>query len=770
VADTVLSGGGGGGELTLPYADSVSVGHSAFIIKNEDALGSAINGENTANNNTGRLGGTSYGVYGEAAAGGYGGYFAGRVCAEDTIISAAGGFKFPDGSVQLTAATAGDSDGDWGFSGDDIYSAVPGNVGVGTTSPIVKFNVASGNAVLFGADTLGAGSKLMWIPSKSAFRAGYAHSDLWDWANIGDYSTAMGRHTMASGSRSTATGSGTEATGDFSTAMGSVTEAIGDFSTAMSYSTIASGDYSIAMGYWSEATGASSIAMGFRAWASGDVSAAIGTATVASGDNSTAMGASTVASGDYSTAMGRGTKAESWGSTAIGRWSVGGGTPDSWIDTDPLFEIGNGVDDLNPANAMTVLKNGNVGIGPSSPIAPLQVASGKTVVFGADSLDTGTKLMWLPSKSAFRAGYAQNDYWDWANIGNFSTATGNGTTASGEFSTAMGQFTDAVGEFSTAMGTESFASGSASTAMGATTLASGDYSTTMGFTTVASGGASTAMGSSTDASGSASTAMGLFSTASGDYSTAMGTESWASGSASTAMSYQTTASGDNSTAMGYSTDAESYASTAIGRYNVGGGTPSSWVDTDPLFEIGNGTSSVSRANAMTVLKNGNVGVGTTSPVAELHVDGTTQTDVLTITGGSDLAEPFEINGHQTLDPGTVVVIDDAKAGALKVSNEPYDKRVAGVISGAGGINTGLTLSQKGLSEDGQNVALSGRVYVRATATNGAITPGDLLTTSSLPGHAMKVADADKAPGTVLGKAMSSLKNGEGLVLVLVSLQ
>jgi hypothetical protein len=73
--------------------------------------------------------------------------------------------------------------------------------------------------------------------------------------------------------------------------------------------------------------------------------------------------------------------------------------------------------------------------------------------------------------------------------------------------------------------------------------------------------------------------------------------------------------------------------------------------------------------------------------------------------------------------------------------------------------------------DGKHpVALSGRVYCEADASNGAIHPGDLLTTSGTQGHAMKVTDYDKAHGAIIGKAMSSLDHGEGLVLVLVSLQ
>jgi hypothetical protein len=73
-------------------------------------------------------------------------------------------------------------------------------------------------------------------------------------------------------------------------------------------------------------------------------------------------------------------------------------------------------------------------------------------------------------------------------------------------------------------------------------------------------------------------------------------------------------------------------------------------------------------------------------------------------------------------------------------------------------------------EAGENVALSGRVYVDANNASGAIEPGDLLTTSNIPGQAMKVADHERAQGAILGKAMTSLDQGSGRVLVLVTLQ
>jgi len=142
---------------------------------------------------------------------------------------------------------------------------------------------------------------------------------------------------------------------------------------------------------------------------------------------------------------------------------------------------------------------------------------------------------------------------------------------------------------------------------------------------------------------------------------------------------------------------------------------------------------------------------------------------LTIRGGADLAEPFELS---TVDiaKGSVVVIDDEHPGKLKLSTEAYDTRVAGIVSGANGVNPGISLHQEGLLEGGENVALSGRVYVHADAAHGAIRPGNLLTTSDTAGHAMKVSDHTRAQGAILGKAMSGLDEGRGMVLVLVTLQ
>jgi hypothetical protein len=172
---------------------------------------------------------------------------------------------------------------------------------------------------------------------------------------------------------------------------------------------------------------------------------------------------------------------------------------------------------------------------------------------------------------------------------------------------------------------------------------------------------------------------------------------------------------------------------------------------------------------------GNVGLGTATPTAKLEVLGHTKTQVLEITGGGDFSENFDIsqNSSGSIDPlpGMIVSIDPDHPGELTVSSEPYDARVAGIISGAGGISPGMVMGQKGSIVNGKYpVALTGRVYCWADASTNPIVPGDLLTTSPVAGHAMKAADRSKSGGAVIGKAMTGLQQGTGLVLVLVNIQ
>ncbi len=149
--------------------------------------------------------------------------------------------------------------------------------------------------------------------------------------------------------------------------------------------------------------------------------------------------------------------------------------------------------------------------------------------------------------------------------------------------------------------------------------------------------------------------------------------------------------------------------------------------------------------------------------------GETHTQSLEILGGADLSERFEIESADvTIEPGMVVSIDAEHEGKLVVSRDAYDRRVAGIISGAGKIKPGMLMGQEGTVASGAHaVALTGRVYCKAV---GPIEPGDLLTTSNIPGHAMKAIDRERSQGAIIGKAMSRLERGTGLVLILVNLQ
>ena len=153
--------------------------------------------------------------------------------------------------------------------------------------------------------------------------------------------------------------------------------------------------------------------------------------------------------------------------------------------------------------------------------------------------------------------------------------------------------------------------------------------------------------------------------------------------------------------------------------------------------------------------------------------GTIRTGIVEIIGGSDLSERFEIRTDEGVLPtsGMVVSIDPQNPGNLAICTKAYDQRVAGIISGAGNISSGMIMSQTDSVTGGEYpVALTGRIYCLVDASFGPIEPGDLLTTSDTPGHAMKVTDYIKANGAIIGKAMSELEDGQGLVLVLVSLQ
>jgi hypothetical protein len=134
---------------------------------------------------------------------------------------------------------------------------------------------------------------------------------------------------------------------------------------------------------------------------------------------------------------------------------------------------------------------------------------------------------------------------------------------------------------------------------------------------------------------------------------------------------------------------------------------------------------------------------------------------------NDCAEHFPVI-DRTADPGTVMVID--QDGRLWPSSRPYDKKVAGVVSGAGNYRPGIVLGKQESHDGGLLVALLGKVYCKVDAQFSSIEVGDLLTTSPTLGHAMKALDQSRAFGCVIGKALRSLETGQALIPILVALQ
>jgi len=411
-----------------------------------------------------------------------------------------------------------------------------------------------------------AENRVLWYPLKNAFMAGRVliPSPYY----VGTNSFAVGYESMGQGEYSQAMGYQAEALAIYSTA-------IGKKAKAFQANSFAFGEDAQAQGEESYAIGRGALAQGIRSFAFGSVGV----------DSAGVYTENTQALGNYSFAMGQGAKAGNWGSFAIG------------VDAEALgyYSVAMGYKTQASDYYATAFGSNTEASGFSS------TAMGRsTVASGSQSTAMGYNTL---------------------ASGELSTAMGKNSEASGFVSTAIGDNAKASGMYSTAMGTNTIASGKYSTALGNATEASEEYSTALGIYSQAVGRASTAMGGYTVASGITSTALGHATEASGVYSTSMGSNTKAYGDYSTAMGYLSTASANNSTAMGVGTIANTYGMIAIGSNNLTGDDNfETWTDTDPMFVVGVGNSLSNKRNAMTVLKNGRIGLQSiTAPTHALEL-------------------------------------------------------------------------------------------------------------------------------------------------------
>ncbi len=138
------------------------------------------------------------------------------------------------------------------------------------------------------------------------------------------------------------------------------------------------------------------------------------------------------------------------------------------------------------------------------------------------------------------------------------------------------------------------------------------------------------------------------------------------------------------------------------------------------------------------------------------------------TSGADFAEQISAEELSTAyEPGDVLVISTSLDRSAALASEPFSTLVLGVYSSNPGYLAGAPDTNDPLS--GLPVAVMGIVPCKVSAENGPIQRGDLLVTSSTPGHAMR-AGANPPVGTVLGKAMEAMSEGAGLIQILVTLQ
>jgi hypothetical protein len=550
---------------------------------------------------------------------------AGKVLVSDSNGKASWQTAALSDSSQLQKITENGYTG-WRILGRD--SANYGDIGIGA----IDLSNSSNNSTTYGAT------------GNNAFATGNSTTA------SGTTSTALGTSTTASGFSSTAMGNSTTASAIFSTAMGESTKATKSAATAMGYYTEANGEKSVAMGNQSEANGDIAVAIGSHSQANGEQSLATGIGTKANGTSSSAFGDASIASGNQSVAMGT-TYANSANETTIGAYNDTLAVSDDFTfmgDSNRIFTVGNG-NVLAAHTAFVIQQDGNIGINQRRPSEKLDINGSIKIADGTQGAgkvltsDANGKASWQTVAAGGDSSQLQkitengNTGWrilgaDTANYGDIgdnaidlSTSFGLTDTqgATGQFSTAFGLQTTASGFASTALGFLTIASANTSTTMGFFTKASGAYATAMGKNSTASGYASAAMGQNTTASGYQTTAIGDGTIASADNATAMGSGTKATAFNATAMGNSTTANAYNTLAVGYNTQANSFGETTIGYNNdtiASTNKTGAAGDSNRIFTVGNGTNTTPKT-AFVIQQNGNIGVGDRKPTSTLDVNG-----------------------------------------------------------------------------------------------------------------------------------------------------
>lgn len=499
--------------------------------------------------------------------------------------------------------------------------------------------------------------------------------------------------------------------------------------------------------------------------------------------------------GNYSQAFGYRAKAFGDYSTSIGRNSIAGSK--SAPVSDNAYAFGSGAEATG---------NNSIAFGMGA-----KATQTNSMALGVTSIASGVNSLSFGNNSQ--------------SSGSNSIAIGNNTTSSNTLSTAIGYYAQSTGVKSVSIGANYtkiiiikplipiirppiiLPKGSETSDPNQFPMNGGGTKggyiilpTSINRNNIAEGEYSLAIGNGNYASNGGN-AFGVYNDASAQFATSIGFGNQATAVNSFAAGYANEADGEFSTAFGRYTNATSENSFVIGRYNVSVGTNTDWVETEPLFQIGNGSSSSATHDAFRVLKNGGTYVNGTNAYSGLWVINSNTADNPNTSfglgimsgiqrnkagltyysgyfydaGGSqgtykglwaDLINTPEIhatngyfnyiNGlaadvaeyiydtHANTEPADVVIADpDNKESVIK-STQPFQASVVGIISTKPMLTMGNSLIVDEITGDPlpnpkptARLALTGRVPVKVTNENGTIVPGDYLTSSSTPGTAMK---------------------------------
>lgn len=548
-----------------------------------------------------------------------------------------------------------------------------GNVGIATTTPGATLDV-NGSGIIGTSNTnTGTNAVATGISNNTAgnysFTAGQSNTITSD----GTRGAVFNQSNSVTGNNSIAGGFQSNAGGNISFALGYADTATGQGSAAFGFSNIASANYTFAAGSNNNATAA-------QATAFGNDNTVSGSNSFASGSNNTVSSSSAFVTGNANTLSGNNSLVAGNGNTVTGTHALVGGNGNTVTATHSFVSgsghtvAGNYSVVLNNSNSNTSAATTSITGGYQS-----QTQSNIGLAIGWADTTTGTAAAAFGRQNRSTANYAFSAGYNNTASGSQSAAFGDSNGAAGQSSFAMGagnyvsgRSSLVTGELDTITSIASFAMGNRNTVTANGASAFGRYSTAAGYCSIVGGNNSYtrgdysfavgnvdtayanysfAAGNSNYAGGTASAAFGNNNTvtnsnsfATGDANTVSGSNSFAGGSSNIVSNYGSIALGLSDTASGYTSVAFNRGNYASGNHAVALGTYNSapsfselsvgmysttytalnttaYNAADRLFNVGNGSSSTARADAFTILKNGNVGVGTSTPATDLHVVG-----------------------------------------------------------------------------------------------------------------------------------------------------